>query len=194
MKKSWTAEEDELLKTLVEKLGNRWSLMSQSFPGRTPSQLATRWSKTVNPQLVKGPFSHEEDLKIIEHVKKYGPQKWSLLTKEMPERSAKQCRERYINNLNPCITKHPWTEYEDALIANLVEKYGTKWALIARMIPGRSDNSIKNRWNSCLSRKFAGKKVDNSVTVSLPPISSFDRFVPMKIIAIPNCPKVIPNF
>ncbi|OHT04594.1 myb [Tritrichomonas foetus] len=197
IKRAWTPEEDNLLETLVEKLGNRWSLMAQSFPDRTPSQLATRWSKTVNPQLVKGPFTHEEDTKIIEHVQKYGPQKWSLLVKEMPERSAKQYRERLMNNLNPCINKHPWTEYEDKMIICLVNKFGTKWALISKMMQGRSDNSIKNRWNSCLSRRQISafeKHVSNHNLVNLPPISSFDNFVPMNLISVSNVPDLLCHY
>ncbi|OHT06949.1 hypothetical protein TRFO_24913 [Tritrichomonas foetus] len=198
MKRPWTQEEDRLLETLVKKLGNRWSLMAQSFEDRSPSQLATRWSKTVNPQLVKGPFTHDEDIKIIEHVRKYGAQKWSLLKKEMPERSAKQCRERWTNNLNPCIVKHPWTEYEDNLIIQLVNQFGSKWALISKMLPGRSDNSIKNRWNSCLSRKKFihlmnscdnHKSEESHNLLNLPPISSFDSFVPMQLISVSNVPE-----
>ncbi|KAK8841986.1 Myb- protein A [Tritrichomonas musculus] len=206
MKHAWTQEEDKLLETLVEKYGNRWSVMAQSFPNRTPSQLATRWSKTVNPQLVKGPFTRAEDKKIIEHVQKYGPQKWSLLVKEMPERSAKQYRERWMNNLNPYINKKPWTEYEDKMIIQLVAQYGNKWSMIAKMLPGRSDNSIKNRWNSSLSRRQSNtsspstspliihfndsekNETESQISYKLPPIETFDRFVPLNLIAGMNVP------
>lgn len=202
-KHSWTPEDDNLLKTLVEKYGNRWSLMAQSFPDRTPSQLATRWSKTVNPQLVKGPFTHTEDEKIIEHVLKYGPKKWSLLVREMPARSAKQYRERWMNSLNPSINKKPWTDYEDQLIIQLVAEFGNKWALISKMLPGRTDNSIKNRWNSTLSHKNvfspssspnilnqndSSKKTDK---LKLPPINSLDRFIPMILLPESNVSRIV---
>ena len=195
MKKSWTPEEDNLLEDLVRKFGNRWSLMAQSFPDRTPSQIATRWSKTSNPRLVKGPFTSQEDQKIIEHVQKYGPKKWSLLVKEMPERSSKQYRERWMNNLNPYIVKRPWTEYEDNLIISLVKTYGNKWALISRMLPGRSDNSIKNRWNSCLSRRANSEvKTLHENIGNLPPISTFDDFVPMNFVSVSNIPDSLQRY
>ena len=209
-KQSWTPEDDNLLKDLVEKFGNRWSLMAQSFPNRSPSQLATRWSKTVNPKLVKGPFTQTEDEKIVEHVLKFGPKKWSLLVKKMPERSAKQCRERWMNSLNPHINKKPWTEQEDQLIVQLVRKYGNKWALISKFLPGRSDNSIKNRWNSSLSRRLINSpnsspiikpSIDhdqkllstetNSNAPKLPPIGTLDRFIPMILLPERNGPKMI---
>lgn len=200
MKHQWTPAEDELLRELVSKVGNRWSLMAKSFPDRTPSQLATRWSKTANPQLIKGPFTKEEDLKIIEHVNKYGPQNWPLLVKEMPERSVKQCRERWMNNLNPSINKKPFTAAEDMELMNLVAQYGKKWALISRMLPGRSDNSIKNHWNSAVARKYRSlfesptivasscdsEKSDSPETSpeiqKFPPIHTFDRYVPLDLI------------
>lgn len=207
---SWTPEDDNLLKDLVNKFGNRWSLMARSFPGRSPSQLATRWSKTVNPQLVKGPFTQIEDEKIVEHVLKHGAKKWSLLVKKMPERSAKQYRERWMNCLNPQINKRPWTDYEDQMIIQLVAQYGNKWAQISKMLPGRSDNSIKNRWNSSLSRRLTtspnsspnitikndSKKKEltslpNPIPFKLPPIETFDRFIPMVLIPETNVPKIV---
>jgi len=66
----------------------------------------------------------------------------------------KQCRERWHNHLNPAINKNPWTNDENLLLFILHQHFGNKWAEIARYFNGRSDNSIKNHWNSSMKKKF----------------------------------------
>jgi hypothetical protein len=72
----------------------------------------------------------------------------------MPGRSARQCRDRWTNYLAPTLSLDPWTPEEDALIIRKVAECGTKWAAIAKEIPRRSDNAIKNRWYTVLKRKL----------------------------------------
>lgn len=104
----------------------------------------------------KGPWSREEDEKLRKLVEKYSPKNWSYLAKIMGTRQGKQCRERWHNHLNPEIKKTPFTREEDRMIVQLHMKYGNKWSEIAKHLPGRTDNAIKNYWNSSIVRRQQG--------------------------------------
>ncbi|KAL8129752.1 hypothetical protein V2J09_018907 [Rumex salicifolius] len=154
-KGGWTTEEDETLRNAVATYnGKSWKKIAEFFPDRSEVQCLHRWQKVLNPELIKGPWTQEEDEKITLLVAKYGPTKWSIIAKSLPGRIGKQCRERWHNHLNPKITKDAWTLEEELTLMNAHRIYGNKWAEISKILPGRTDNSIKNHWNSSLKKKL----------------------------------------
>ncbi|CAM4758823.1 unnamed protein product [Rotaria magnacalcarata] len=155
--KKWIKDEDDRLKEFINLNGGMkdWSRISKYVGnGRTDAQCQHRWERFLDPSITKGPWTDEEDRKVIELVRDYGARQWSLIAKELKGRVGKQCRERWHNHLNPAINKNPWTSDENLLLFILHQHFGNKWAEIAKYFNGRSDNSIKNHWNSSMKKKF----------------------------------------
>nr|AGO33166.1 MYB transcription factor [Narcissus tazetta subsp. chinensis] len=109
----------------------------------------------------KGAWTKEEDDRLIAHIKAHGEGCWRSLPKAAGLlRCGKSCRLRWINYLRPDLKRGNFTEEEDDLIIKLHSLLGNKWSLIAGRLQGRTDNEIKNYWNTHIRRKLLSRGVD----------------------------------
>ncbi|XP_073157177.1 uncharacterized protein [Henckelia pumila] len=130
----------------------------------------------------KGPWSPEEDAKLKEYIEKHGTGgNWIALPHKADlRRCGKSCRLRWLNYLRPNIKHGEFSDDEDRVICSLFASIGSRWSIIAAQLPGRTDNDIKNYWNTKLKKKILGvsksyqlsSKINNNLIPLNPSISS----------------------
>jgi len=111
----------------------------------------------------KNAWTAEEDEILTRVVGLEGAGHWTKVAAHLPGRMGRQCRERWFNHLAPEVKKGFWTQEEDSLILAAVREHGTRWSTIQKLLPGRSDNSIKNRYYSA-ARK--AQRLEKRATVA----------------------------
>ncbi|KAL7610088.1 transcription factor MYB102 [Lactuca sativa] len=111
--------------------------------------------------LKKGPWTEEEDLKLIQYIRANGPGKWRSLPKYAGlQRCGKSCRLRWTNYLRPDIKRGRFSFEEEETIIQLHSILGNKWSSIAARLPGRTDNEIKNYWNTHIRKRLLKNGID----------------------------------
>ncbi|XP_020582553.1 transcription factor MYB86-like isoform X2 [Phalaenopsis equestris] len=114
-----------------------------------------------NQKQRKGLWSPEEDEKLLKHITKYGHTSWSSVPKLAGlQRCGKSCRLRWINYLRPDLKRGTFSQEEEDFIIEIHAMLGNRWSQIAAQLPGRTDNEIKNQWNSCIKKKLRQIGID----------------------------------
>lgn len=168
----WSAVETRQLTLAVNAHGDRaWKKVALCVKTRNARQCGFKWRKFAVREGPFGKWAEEEDDLLIMAIATLGlGAGWSKLAKGVPGRSGKRCRDRWMHHLAPGIRKDPWTEEEDVVLIQRWVEHGNKWVLIARYLPGRSDNSVKNRWYAHIK-----PAVNRCVTpISGPPVALVD--------------------
>jgi len=153
-----------------------------------PSNDARRWSKS--------PWTTKEDEELRSLVRKMGDRNWATIARYLPNRSGKQCRERWHNHLRDDLLQQPWSPQEDDVLQQKQVEYGNRWSAISGFLPGRSENSIKNRWYSHIKPALenAAKKrnsFDSSYSYSASSSSSSTPSSPKKMRRENNVPLTV---
>lgn len=156
---AWTAEEKKALKDAVMQYGERkrdWPKVGRVMAvyGRDKDACRNQWL-TMRPP-VKGSWTEAEDALLASIVTRVGARGWSNIAKHISGRNAKQCRERWVNHLDPAVNKTQWSAEEDAILVVAHKELGNKWSDIAKRLSGRPDNAVKNRWYTLQNRANGG--------------------------------------
>jgi hypothetical protein len=109
----------------------------------------------ISPKVTSVPWTDEEDRRLKELVESTGT-KWTVIGNRL-KRTGKQCRERWCNHVDPAVSHEPWSDEEDRILIQAQKTLGNQWVEIAKLLPGRPYNAVKNRYNKASLRHKFGR-------------------------------------
>lgn len=187
LKGRWSPAEDSQLMRLVKEnifgpdtgsLDCNWPSVASSMEDRTVVQCVHRFFKTLDPSIIRGRWTSQEDALLRLAVGLHGCKDWFLVCRWVPGRTDVQCRERWMNVLHPGLVTDPFTPEEDQLLVKVVQEAGRpgQWASIQQKhFPGRTDSQLRRRWqhldekkNSVDSKEETGKPDRKRKTAEAP--------------------------
>lgn len=149
----WSLPEDSKLMSLVSKFGEfNWLRISQSMGPRSSSECQNRWNFHLKQTVKKGGWTQEEDALLKKWISENGPNDWTRCSELITGRNGKQCRERWVNILDPRVMTGDWSTEDQVRIFQLMKQYKTSWSKISSSLSGRTENSIKNYFYSTMRR------------------------------------------
>ncbi|MCD7451747.1 Myb-like DNA-binding domain protein [Datura stramonium] len=162
IRREWTDEEDIRLCAAVETFGeSNWQFVASVIEGRTGTQCSNRWIKSLHPALKRcGKWSADEDKRLKVAVMLFHPKSWRNISQSVPGRAPiwkqvaqyvpgrthVQCRERWVNSLDPSLKLDEWTKEEDLKLKSAIDEHGYSWSKVAACVPPRTDNQCRRRW------------------------------------------------
>ncbi|KAK7095295.1 uncharacterized protein [Littorina saxatilis] len=149
LSRPWSKEEDKQLISVVEKCRQvhfNWTKVSSFMEGRSGLQCYKRFTK-LDPDINKGYWTEAEDGQLMAAVHLVGSTSWGIVSELVPGRTREQCRERYVNSLDPKISGKAWTYEEDKKLLQLAKQHGVgSWVKMCKDLPGRTDNQVLQRY------------------------------------------------